>query len=403
MTLRRGIPVIAKSGAWALTSQVANSGSNYIVLILLARSMDLAQYGRFSIIFLLATLLNVFVRATASQVILLQRGERGDPSGFLRAARLAAVVTSSVTLLTALVLLDEVWVSGLIAVGSYFLVAQDSRRYVCIARSQWKRVATSDISWLLVVLAYVVCASPSPAGVVSSWTLGGLCAYLILHLRLSNDESASSWLRRNRGDLSPLSGEAGLQLLVGYSLNWLIVFVSGYDGVGLFRAAQLCMTPIGTVGQAVTALLLRRDAGDATELRARNSLQFVFTLCFLNLLVIAWTALLIIPLTGRLFLGKNWTTVDRYLLLLAVGELFVVTTLTILVWAKGRYGPKSIFKFRLRLSWSDPLFIGLGSIVLPGVGSIIGLMVSQIATALAAFAAYPGFRSVFYRKPLRGY
>lgn len=311
----------ARRVAWGMLDQVLASASNFVVLIIAAKTLSATDFGSFAI-----AMEVYFVAAFVA------RGLASDPLSVAHAAddeeRLRWAVRSGATIvvLSALGLAvataaTAVLVGGdlgrillVLAVLLPGLALQDFLRYALIVGRKAHKTFLNDLFWFVFQVPFLLLAIRLDGGVAAlilAWGLvGNLAALLGLaqaRTGFAGPRQARSWLRIHRSlwpyfllDNMVVRGTI-LVLLIVITAATTLAEVAG------FRAAMAVYAPLAIVGRgilgvAVPELARRRDRPLAVR-RAALGLAWMMTA-----LALAWAGLtLLIPdEAGRAFLGESW-------------------------------------------------------------------------------------------------
>lgn len=379
--MRRGI--FKRGVVWSLTSQIANSASNFLFTLLVARSGLPADFGRFSVIFLTITTLMGLSRGTLGQSLLLQQLSSIARRGFFTSqCILAGAVSISVVAVgfaTGFPVLDVT----LLAVGALGAMVQDSLRFLAIRSSRSRLAACSDVTWLgagAVVLVIFSDNSRSMTPAFAAWSAGAVsaCIVLIPVAEGVSVRAAVSWLAVSRSKLLPLAGESSVFNLLSYATNWALVGLAGFSALGIYRAVGVATSPLATLGQAMAMITLRpRREGEAVAATVRKKL--LAPLVFLWVSALSLAGIVYVPGVGELLFAQNWATVGPFIWVGVLGALGSMASFAVLNWLKVVRGPAATFVFRLRVCWIEPLLVLSGAATGLVVGPISGLAASQLA------------------------
>jgi O-antigen/teichoic acid export membrane protein len=389
--------MLARS-SWGVASQVASSGSNFLVSLFLVRSLNLKQFAMFSLVFILVNLFVQILRSTTGQTLLLSAGSAADERGYLSSQFFIGIAATSVVAVVAYGTTSSPLTALLFCIATMTATVQDGLRYAFMNADRWRRVAISDLVWLFVTAASGLLLSAnnmvSTDSILLAWMLGGLIGAITFgrHSVSIGWKASSTWLSSNKKSLLPLTGETGLFMAAGYAVNWIVALVAGLTTLGLYRASQVAMNPISTLGQSATVLLLRQGRRHLQNKRLLTRRQ-VLTLPILPIFALIaitamWVLTLEIPGVGAFLFADNWKSVQLVLPLAALGQGFACVTLVATAWLKVLLGAQSAFVFRTLIFWVDPVVIGAFAHFSAPVGAVLGLAIAQFLVAFSSVVFY---------------
>lgn len=330
--------------AWGLLDQILASASNFIVVIIAARSLSPVSFGAFAVAFEVYYL-SVFVSRGMASDPLATAHSGGEPHQLRWAGRsgsaTAVLAASGVGLLAAATsqVVDGVLSPMLLALAVLLpgLTLQDFVRYLLIVQDRARAMFLNDLFWLVFQLPLMwlaVSRGGGAAALLIAWgTAGNLAAIIGLRqarCKVGGARQIRPWLRKHRGLwpyflLDNLTFRAtNLVLVVVISLSTGLVQVAG------FRAALTVYAPLaiigrGVVGVAVPQLARRRKDPMAVQ---RAALLIAWLLAPTALV---WASLtLLAPDTlGTLLLGASWQVAEPLVFLAGITTavaLFTVGT-----------------------------------------------------------------------------
>lgn len=321
--LSRNVRSVARRVSWGLGDQAVSSLTNFAVGIYVARSLDLADFGIFTLAWV-----------TYGVVLNISRGLATDPLAVrfsaapVEAWRGAVARASGTALLVGLVTGVAVALAGAGiggAVGGSFValglilpavLLQDSWRYAFFAAGQGRKAFTNDLVWAAALIPAMLVAAQygSVVGFVLAWGLSGAAAaaFGCVQVRLVPQLAAArAWVYRHR-DLGPrylvenvsLSGASQLRM---YGLG----AIAGLAAVGTFRGAELLMGPFLTLMMGL-GLFAVPEAARVLQRSPRRLPQFCLLLGGTQAsgaLVWGLGLLFLLPdPAGRFVLGAVWVS-----------------------------------------------------------------------------------------------
>jgi hypothetical protein len=307
--------------------QGLSSASNFLLVILAARSLSTGEFGTFAIAFTCLTVGLGLARANLGVPLGVDLAHQSLPRsvddaiqrsvavGLLTGAVVGAAVGGLALLLSASPTLRALLL--ILACSSPFLVVQDVGRYVAVAQGTPAKAVVSDLLWVCTGLTVLGVSQVShqigAVTAVGGWILGGLLALICLRSCLRRPLWGGTWgwfvQDRRRHHLSVDALTAAVAPLVVASL---VATVCSTATVGSLRGASTLMSPIN-VGMAAVGLGAVPEISRRSESRARSFMIMVSL--GLALCSISWGALMwFLPSSAGLFvLGPTWDNARQVL------------------------------------------------------------------------------------------
>ncbi|WEK13371.1 MAG: hypothetical protein P0Y48_13050 [Candidatus Microbacterium phytovorans] len=300
-----------------ILDQIVSSLSNFALVALVAGVATTAEFGRFSLGYVLLLFFLGFQRALVGEVLLVRFSNVGERPREVDGA--AAGVSASVGVVSALALAVCGLLSGgdpllwvVLAVAGPLVFVQDIVRYILIARARSGHALVSDAVWAIVALpamVWLVAVSAPAWAVAAAWTGGGVIALVvaIAYARVTPRPVAGArWLVENRDIAVRFSGEYA-SLNLSNTVVWFgLAAPLGLAGVAALRGASLLFSPLNTAFNAVRIAvvpdLVRNRGTRRYRARLRETALILFGICAV------WSAVvLLLPAeAGRLVLGETW-------------------------------------------------------------------------------------------------
>lgn len=307
--------------------QAASSGSNVLLLLYVAHALRPIDFGRFTLIFLLAMLGQGLVRSLVSLPLLVHPEDAdGRPRALVGNAGLIGLFTAVPCLAGGAILwfIDDPLGPPLVvlAVCLPLLMVQDLGRYLAIGRSTPSRAIVLDVLWIaLMVLALGFLHLRDVVDLTSlmlAWAGSGALAsagVLVQYGVPRGRDVSLDWLRERwqfawRTLVSNLSGNAGAVLAA-----ILMTMVSTALAVAAVRAAIL-LGRLGAavqlaVGSSVAADIAREQPDDVGLLRHQRRAMLISGAASVGNIVL----LLMLPdRVGEAVLGRMWAVMEPLLL-----------------------------------------------------------------------------------------
>lgn len=357
-----------------VADQIVYSGTSFVIGIVAARTLSVAEFGQFSLVFATALLLLGLQRAMSSEPLLVTV-ESGDLS--VNVATQALVRTLSVGLVSALTAMaillalggTSPWVVTLVGSLSILPFVQDLTRFVALTAcgARWM-LGLDAVNALSQVTAMTLVSLSEVEGVtpfIAAWSIGSAVGPLLLvwplRRRLSPARGRSS--RFNR-----MSWSFGLDYVLGagaaqgtlYAATWM----SGYNATAALRGAETIIGPFRVILQTLPALLLRRWSGPMRSRRSLLSLSIAGILA-IPLSVAALVALFIPADIGFAILGATWTVAAPVLPVSILGLIPISLTFTCTLGLKSLGLSTQLIQARL-IAFPIVLGFGVGGAVLGG-------------------------------------
>jgi O-antigen/teichoic acid export membrane protein len=384
---------IAARMGWGIADQGLSSFSNFVLGVVVARTVGLTDFGAFSLAFAAYLLVTGFSRAVNAQPLLIRysgvddarwRQGAGAATG---SALLIGLACAVIALLIALATAGAVHEAFLaLAVMLPGLAIQDSWRFAFFAHGQGRNAFLTDLTWTLVQLPALLVASIVGHSVfwfVVAWGgAAGLAALVgvVLSGVVPRPAMARSWYREHQDLLPPYIGEFGANQLAGQLFLYAVGVVSGLAVVGTLRAAQILVGPLYVVVQG-SYLVAVPEAVRVAQRSGRRLLELcALAAAGLAGVGVAWGLVLeFVPdAIGTALIGEVWAPVHQILLVwaLSFGAVNIGIGALIGLRALAAAGPT----FRAAVIANSAGFIGgVGGAALGGAqGATWGYLVAQV-------------------------
>jgi len=380
-------------GNWAMIDQVLSSGTNFLLALLVVRSVPTADFGAFSVVVVVYILAIGGNRALTTEPLAIRFGRAPVPilerapaylglalgvGSALGGSCLLAAAVSSGTLRTVLVVLG---------VTFPLLLIQDAGRVTFFAMGQPRRAAANDALWALIELPLValVVAEPHPSTwhYVAAWLVPGAIAglFALRQLRvLPSPGSARAWFADNRRLAVPLVWNYALTAAPPYLLFGLTAVVASLYELGLARLAYLPYGIFGLVFQSAWLVLVpaasRRSRRDIARLASWSS-------ACLGAVALAWALVVTVGLPaglgGELF-GTGWSQTNAARSVFGVALVAQAIGVGPQVALRALEAPKSLVHVRFVTA---PLVLGGGLVLAARMGAVgvaLGVLVGDLST-----------------------
>ncbi|MFC9758540.1 hypothetical protein [Streptomyces sp. NPDC056921] len=400
----------------AIVCSVADQGvaalTNILVLVTAARLSTVAEFARFSAVYLVFTVLLGVSGAYTGQPLVLRRGGSEEVRGACRSAvafTLLAAAVLGAALAGICLLVPGATADALMALGLVLpvVLGQDTMRYAFSTLHLPHLALAGDFLRLVCVLgALALQPHGAPAArLVAVWGLAALPALILsaalLHRRVAGVPVRPGGLLR-RGHLGR---RFVVEFAVGNATGQLSVLGLGAVGnplvVGALRGATTLFGPLNVLFTSATGFgppLLGRLDGERRRVRAAAVLAAVLAAG-----AAAWaTVLALLPdPAGRRLLGDTWPTAAA--LLPATGSQYAAMAVgTCGLLALRMLDPRTTLAIQVVFSLASVAFL-TGGYVLGGVpGAAWGLCLGSGCKAVATWTRVARFanRTAAARAPL---
>lgn len=382
--------------------QIVASVSNLLVLIWAAHALQPADFGRFSLVFLIYTLAQGGVIRSLVAVTVVVHPEDADTRP--RAALGAVVVLSAGVGLACLATAGGLWLIGspmassLLLIGALmpFLALQDVGRFVAIARARPVGALVLDGIWLVLTVAAFTAigllGETSLFAMVLGWAGTGAVAGLWVFVQYGvprGRELSLDWIKE-RWDFGwrslVASSSSGLVAVVGSAL---LAVVSGPIAVAQVRSALLLERPSTTVQSAVATSAgadIAREGSDRHGIlvHQRRTMVISTVVAALNIAVL----LLIPDWAGELLLGNMWAFVTPLLLVVGLRVLTNAAQSGVRAVLVGRRQIKQVMV--IDIAGTILMIVGMvvGGALGDGEGAMWGGLAGQVVTVVAWWVVF---------------
>lgn len=367
------------ASAWAIVDQALASGSNFLLAIVVVRSVSAADFGAFSVAVLIYVLAVGVSRALTAEPLAIRFGRAVAPimAEAPRCLGLALWFGSLVGTgcLVAAFSADGTLRSVLLVLGvtSPLLIVQDAGRVACFSLGRARLAAANDAVWALLELPLVVMvmsqADAKTWHYVAAWLFPGAAAgaLLLAQLRvLPSLREAGDWFTKIRTLAMPLVWNYGLTVAPAYLLFALTPIVASLYALGLARSAYLPYGIFGVIFQSAWLVLL---AAASRRSRAHLARLATWSSTALGALAVVWSIVLAIAVPAQLgvtLFGESWTDTSTVRLIFAgalVAQAFGVGPLVAL---RALEAPKLLVSVRLI---TTPLTLVVGVVLTARYGA----------------------------------
>lgn len=319
---------------WTIVDQGLSSVTNFLLGVLVARSVEPVVFGAFSLCFVTYRLALGLFRGLVAQPIMmrlsaeneeqLRRGTRDGLGASLAVGIAAGLLISAVATLTSPPLRTALWA---LSATMPLLLLQDGIRFVFFAQRRSRSATLNDALWgvtqLTLMALLIHLDRAGAASLIAAWGMSaGVATFVGLRqLRLVPDpRQLRPWLATHRDISIPLSLEfvliSGGAQLTYYALG----FVASLTEVASLRAAQVLIGPVNVLftagGLVLVAEGVRIGAKSISMLR-----KGIFAIAsVMGVAGAVWGVVLVLlpNSAGRALLADNWETARDLLVILGI-------------------------------------------------------------------------------------
>ncbi|GAA2885171.1 hypothetical protein GCM10010517_48740 [Streptosporangium fragile] len=394
----------ARRGMWTLADHVICSGSNFVLMILVAGNVSVVTLGHFALLYGFYVVVVELSRAAVSEPLLVRRPEGdaavrqalADSSG---SAAVFGALAGVLLLAVSPLLVGPYWHSAVVLAALLpVLLVWDALRLAFIAVGQLRRAVLVDAVGGAVQVAAALAAlrvEPSLTWLIVGWGFGGLVAAVLATAQagtLPRLGAPRRWLAEYGRLVRPYFVETGALSLAGYAVLIVLGHVAGPADVGAWRAALTLFGPANVVMAAgrvavVSEVSRLRDAEPGRMFRFAAMAGLLCGAVGAG----AGAAVAILPdPVGRALLGESWAGVEP--LVPAFTALLVIEGLGL-----GPYGVlramervRMLFFLRVAVAGGRVLAVTVGAALAGAVGAATASSLVEAAgflTALALLAA----------------
>ncbi|MFD4273469.1 hypothetical protein R2B67_06405 [Streptomyces cyaneofuscatus] len=383
----------------AVLCSVADQGvaalTNILVLVAAARLSTVADFARFSAVYLVFTVLLGVSGAYTGQPLVLKRGAGEETRSACRSA--VAFTVSAAAALGALLAAVCLLVSGdtaraLLMLGLVLpvVLGQDAVRYAFSTLQQPHLALLSDLLRLACVLGALGTQvyGASPARLIALWGLSALPALLLSAALLHRSTAGAPLLLRPMLRRGHLGQRFTVEFGVGNATSQLSVLGLGAVGnpllVGALRGATTLFGPLNVLFTSATSFgppLLGRITDEGRRVRATAALAAVLaTTAGIWAIVLA----LLPDRAGRQLLGDTWSVAAA--LLPATGSQYAAMAVgTCGLLALRMLDPRTTLAIQVVFSLTTVAFLAGGYVVGGALGAAWGLFLGSLCKAAATW------------------
>ena len=314
--------VTLRRAGWGIADQALSSLTNFALGVLVARTVDLAAFGAFSLGFAAYLLIASVTRAYPMDPLAI-RYAAAPPAAFRRAASAATgtvvvvgIVCGAVLLLVGLATSGS-FSESLLALGITLpgLLLQDAWRSAFFANGRGRLAFLNDVTWAAVefpaLVVFIASGSRSVFWPVLIWGGSATVAAVVGILQAST--MPRPWLTvawwREHSDLgSRFIAEVLARVVSGQLQLYGVGLMAGLAAVGTLRAGQLLFGPVQVVVFGIGMMALPEGARAlAASLHALRRTALLISGVLATVAALWGVLVLLIPAgLGSLLLGEAW-------------------------------------------------------------------------------------------------
>ncbi|MFW3463181.1 hypothetical protein [Streptomyces sp. 058-1L] len=394
----------------AVLCSVADQGvaalTNILVLVAAARLSTVADFARFSAVYLVFTVLLGVSGAYTGQPLVLRRGGGEETRSACRSAVAFTVLAAAAlgALLAAVCFLvpgDTAWALLTLGLVLPVVLGQDAVRYAFSTLQQPHLALLSDLLRLACVLGALGAQvyGASPARLITVWGLSALPALLLSAALLHRSTAGAPLVLRPMLRRGHLGQRFTVEFGVGNATSQLSVLGLGAVGnpllVGALRGATTLFGPLNVLFTSATSFgppLLGRITEERRRVRATAALAAA-----LATTAGLWaTVLALLPdSAGRQLLGDTWSVAAA--LLPATGSQYAAMAVgTCGMLALRMLDPRTTLAVQVVFSLTAVAFLAGGYVIGGVLGAAWGLFLGSLCKAAATWIRVARIRR---RKP----
>jgi O-antigen/teichoic acid export membrane protein len=307
---------------WLVLDQGLSSISNFLLSIILVRSVPVREFGAFAVAWSMYSGILSLARTQTSDPLVIRYSTVGEQewkeaTGAATGFALVLGIVAGAAILAVAAMVKGPLAAAMTPVGIFLpaLLVQDAWRYAFFAKATPSRAALNDLAWVVAQGVLFVSVAVADGVGVSSMTLAWGAAATVAAIAggfqagiVPSPSRAAAWFHQQRGLGSPLSGSfvmrEGTAQLALLSIGWF----AGLAAVGTVRAALLMFGPLQVVLLSAIPFAVSEGARLLQESPGRVfSVARIFS-AFLGICTLVWGGLLILlpNHAGVVLLGEAW-------------------------------------------------------------------------------------------------
>jgi O-antigen/teichoic acid export membrane protein len=324
--------------SWGLGDQMLSSATNFMLGALVARAVDLRDFGAFSLVYATFTLSLGASRAVIGDPLVVRFSSVPDDrwrEGVQMAAGSAVTIGSIVGLacIVAALLLGGSLTVVLVVLGISFpaLLLQDTWRYALFAHGRGSAAFLNDLTWAAVMFAtfsLLIHARLSTVGwFTAAWASGGIAAAVVglfqLRIAPSGPSSALRWFHLHRDLVPRFFAEFALNSGSSSLLVFGIGSLTSLAQLGQLRAGQVALGPLNILFLGAGMATVPEGVRMLRESPRRLMHASRWVSVAMASGVVLWGAVVLtLPSNVGIFaLGRNWESARSFVLPLSIAAV----------------------------------------------------------------------------------
>jgi O-antigen/teichoic acid export membrane protein len=380
--------LVGRAGG-ALVDQVLSSGTQLLLIVLVARQTDPATFGAVSVALIAHGFLLGVVRAAIGEVVLLRcRADRSatrhEACCGLFLALLAGVAAGLGLVGAAVAIGGEVGhFLLLMAAAAPLVYGHDLLRYVAYGAGRVEQAVLVDAVWLGVQVAVsavlLAIGEATPIRLVLAWVLGaglGLIALAVRQRLRPRPVAVGRWWAEERGRASGFLADFLVSSGMWQGAFLLLGALMSLEEFGALRVAIVSVSPLANLLAGVRTLTLAHLAGLRARpaLACRRAAQLGLGLAAAAALYGAGLVLLPDRWGSELF-GETWSEAAALVGIVAIAEVIRLPTFAAVDLIKVLGTPVDLVRTRLTGGIGVVIGLLLGGIVAGPRGAAVGTAV----------------------------
>jgi len=393
-SLRRVARMSARLG-WGFGDQAASSLGNFLLGFLVARNVDAATFGAFSIAYTTYVVVVGILRGAVAQPLMIRYSGADTPRWREASARAAGFALVVGVVIAAACLLVGIGVGGTVgaalaavAVTLPALLVQDTWRFALFAADRGRSAFINDVAWLAIqlpALAFVLAAGGDVVALaLLAWGLAGTAA-AVLGCRqvgaLPRPSAARDWLREHRGLIPRFVAEATASLTSSQIVLYGVGALAGLATLGELRIGQLLIGPILVLFIGLQLVALPQAVRALAWSVARLRRLCVVAGAGMAAIAIAWGAFvsLLPDQVGQALLGDNWAAGEQLVFVLALGLAASSVSSGALIGLRAFAAAPRSLRATLVSSTVATIATVTGAVAGGAMGAAVGILVAHTA------------------------
>ncbi|MFD5812153.1 MATE family efflux transporter [Rhodococcus aetherivorans] len=240
---------------WTAAAQITSNSSNFLLTILVARSVGATELGTFAALMAASGLAIGVVRAWASEPMIFRErvvdsleAKNHHASVVAVTATIGTVIGGFLCVLVFVATKNPI-LAAVFGVSLPFAVTQDAVRFVLVDAGRARLAFGTELAWVAVQSSAILAIGSSAplSGMLAAWGLGAATSVAVGVVNIGTPtefRDLADWVRKVRR-VSPVYM---VDFLVAGGINQVVVFViaatAGLEAAGYLRAAQLLLMPL---------------------------------------------------------------------------------------------------------------------------------------------------------------